>query len=140
MVPSGHLLCQKMKAQTKEYSNRTFEERNKLGPPYVYAYLGLLDGLVEDEAAEAEQKAVLEGHREAMKMLEATDVAQLIGHCKLSTAYKKEVMKLVLGGQQLDDRVQQALNKSLAKAGAERKTGPAPPSNLERTLVEWLGN
>ena len=129
-----------MQSQTSRYA-KIVKSRGKghgLGPPYFYAFGGLLQALIKKKAEiGASNATVLEKY---FGILEAATTEaekhELIQFCRLDRMYAADHKRLTFAARTSDLRG--ALGSSLTQLGAERRFGRAPPSFMERELQQWL--
>ena len=137
LVPSGSEMVKSMKAQTKMYSEEPRDDRTALGPPHVFACLGLLGALVEADTANTASKGLIKSHLDEVADLSADTVAKSVKYCKASKCYDPEKVKLSLFFI-MNEQLQEAITTAIENNGGHRKTGSAPKGHLERELAEWL--
>ena len=106
-------------------------------PAHVYAYQGLIDGLAKDlegkagcEGVATELKTVIEKWKSASPEQALAEVKI----CRVAKAFKKGDRKVLLsiGGSEA------VVYKALLAAGAVRKAGLPPRTNLERIVQKAM--
>ena len=130
-----------MGLQTAEYSEqvRTKGRGHGLGPPFYYAFGGLLKALISKrgDLIGNSSKAMIEKY---YNIMDGTDdfeeKAEIIQFCKLDKMYQEGKKRLTVSIRETELR--KAISRALLECGADRRYGRAPPTFMERELQQWV--
>ena len=113
-------------------------KKHQLGSPHVWAYGGLVSGLLEKHTGEtgAKNKAALEGHKESLEMLELDEKQEVAQTCRLDKTFQQDTRRITICIRTAE--VRNAVINSFEQLGGERKSGRAPRGNMEREIQQWV--
>lgn len=134
--PSDDIVFQRMTEQTKAYSQLAQDERTKMGPPHIQAFLGMIKGLTEKEGMD---QRTTQGVNEYLKDIEKAtndEMGDQVLLCRQIRCYDKKKTRLMLEITRCPARAD--IMKGLTQIGFEKKIGRAPAGVMERELAEWL--
>ena len=140
IVKSSLGLVESIQKQTKSYAQQVKKigKKHQLGSPHVWAYGGLVSGLLEKHTGEigAKNKGVLEGHKEGLEMLQPDEKHEVVQACRLDKTFQQDLRRITICIRTVE--VRNAVINSIEQLGGERKSGRAPRGNMEREIQQWV--
>ncbi len=135
--PSEATIFQDMASQTSEYSKLDKAAKEASGSPHLLAFCGLLTAIIAKgpSVGQANYEAVVT-YNEQVKHFTPLQLNEHVRLCKQARCYKSETKKLYLELGRCPAREQ--ILVAIIQMGFVKKGGRAPPSHLERDLIEWL--
>lgn len=137
-LPTDSLIVAAMGAKTKEWHAKAQEmgRGHKLGPPYLYAWAGLVETLAAEDVGQANRVAL-----QLQKYNHEWDTDRLllsVGSCRSKTMYDPTLTRVVVALRGELEEARRILLASLVQVGGEHKMGRAPPGGLERAIQRAL--
>ena len=135
--PAEDNVFAQMANQTKEYSRRSKEEKETMGSPHLLAFVGMLTAIIDKgpSVGQANHEAV-KSYMEQVKHMQPAELNEHVRLCKQAKCYNMHDKKIFLELSRCPVRGQ--IIAGLVQMGFTKKGGRAPPSHLERDLVDWL--
>ena len=139
LLPSDSEAVKAIKSSTKQWDQEVKEKgRNHgLGPPRLRAWDGLIAALAASDVG-SRNKEKLKELEEKLKTATAMERELSIRARKAKVCYDKEFTKIAVSVQHLASSSRELLLSSLEQVGAVRKSGRAPPTNLERSIQKMI--
>ena len=135
--PSEDSTFKEMASQTSEYSKLDKAAKEATGSPHLLAFVGLLTAIIAKgpSVGQANYEAVVT-YNEQVKHFSPLQLNEHVRLCKQARCYKSETRKLYLELGRCPARDQ--ILAAIIQMGFVKKGGRAPPSHLERDLIDWL--
>jgi hypothetical protein len=135
--PESDSIFAQMSTQTSEYSKLSKAEKESHGSPHLLAFVGLLEAIIAKGPVVGQANfEAISAYNEQVKGYTPTQLNDHVRLCKQAKGYKAENKKLYLEMGRCP--VRSEILAAAIQAGFQLKGGRAPPSHLERDLVEWL--
>lgn len=128
-----------MQTQTKAYGDGVKEQgkNHNLGPPHIYAWMGLVEALVKRGVALGQLNFdTLKEHQAKMKDMSIEETCDLVRFCRCHRMFNQEQRRITLAIS--DASLRTVVLAALVQTGAERKLGRGPAGNMERELQMYI--
>ncbi len=126
-----------MSLQTTEYPKLDKAAKEAHGLPHLLAFVGLLTAILAKGPAVGQANfEAIQAYNEEVKNFSPVQLNEHVRLCKQAKCYKAENKKLYLEMGRCP--VRSEILAAVIQLGFQKKGGRAPPSHLERDLVEWL--
>ena len=110
-----------------------------MGPPFVYTYGGLIDGLIRLHGIEVGKSNLdkLKFLEEQFKSMEPPQICQgVVTMCRVSKVFDKEQRRITVA--KVEKESLWVLSAALEQVGFTKKLGRAPASHMEREMQSHL--
>ncbi len=139
LVPSDNTVPKEMKVETQKW-DKDVKAKGKghgCGPPHLRAWSGLIAGLMKSDVGARNKERLLELEKLTS---EATAMERdlMIRACKAKVCYDKDMTKIAIALQGKAEPYRDLIVGCLEQIGGSRKSGRAPPSNLERSIQNLI--
>ena len=116
-----------------------------MGPPYIHAFVKMVDVAPQEEQLQPKDKEVLEQlYAKISETEDPEEVGKYIKYCrakirKQQTAADEDRARVQLAcGEQMEKSVEVTILSALKVQGVQWKSGPAPKGPLERQAAQLL--
>ena len=128
-----------MQKQTQIYAEKVRQEGrgHTRGPPFVWAYLGLVKSLQQrGNAVGARTAQGMATHWARLEPLSPMQICDEVRCCRLDKTYKADIKRVTLNIVSPEKRL--LVLEALSQTEAEITYGRAPPTAMERELQTFL--
>ena len=126
------------KTQTQAY-NDVVQQKGRghgLQPPFIWAWAGLVQGLITEGTKLGEVLAPFSDHTEELNKLSIEERCGMVKHCRIDKTFQPQQCRVTLAVETLHLRC--AVEKALEAFSGERTQGQGPRTALSRELKGWL--
>ena len=107
-----------------------------LGPPFIWAWAGLVQGLVTEGTKLGELLAPLSDHMEQLNKLSIEERCGMVKHFRIDKTFQPQRCRVTLAVE--TPHLRYAVGKALEALQVERKQGQGLRTALARELQDWL--
>ena len=136
--PAEDQIFEQMANQTREYAKLDKPGKEAIGSPHLLAFVGLVAATLAKGPVVIGQPAhaALTEYSERVKTMTPAQLNEHVRLCKQARCYNSAQKKIYLEVGRCPGRAE--LLAAVVAAGFAKKGGRAPPSHLERDLIDWL--
>ena len=109
---------------------------HSLRPPFIWAWAGVVQGLITEGTKPGEALAPLSDHMEELNKLSIEEKCGVIKHCRIDKTFRPLQCRVSLAVE--TQHLRHAVEKPLKTLHCERKQGQGPRTALARELQDWL--